>query len=249
MSRSMLRQVASRLPAAWRNALATMRWRIKGDGVTIDGGVRLDSHTSLEKAVAIGRNSSLFGVQVGRHSYFGEGVLAINAAIGSFCSIAPRVIIGGGTHPTRDWVSTSPLFYSPRAQGDFATAPDFDENPETQIGHDVWMGYGAIVLPGVKVGTGAIVAAGAVVSRDVPPYDIVAGVPARTTRSRFTREEVAWLLATEWWAWDEATLRELRPHFSSVQRLQAAVAAWSAAGAPGAGTAKVSPPGTIAQTS
>jgi acetyltransferase-like isoleucine patch superfamily enzyme len=244
--------LAARLPAGLRNALAAWSWRWRGDGVRLEGGVRLDWHTRLGKAVGVGRGSSLFGVQVGRHTYFGEKTLVIHTTVGSFCSIAPHVVIGGGTHPTRDWVSTSPLFYSrrhhPLLAGGGAEIAPFEENPQTRIGHDVWIGYGAIVLPGVTVGNGAIVAAGSVVTKDVAPYDVVAGIPARPQRSRFSPEEVEWLLASRWWDWEDATLAELMPHFSSVARLKQAVAERGLLSRPAAAPQPISPPGIIAHT-
>jgi hypothetical protein len=74
------------------------------------------------------------------------------------------------------------------------------------VGHDVWIGHGAVIMPGVTIGTGAVVGAGAVVTKDVPPYTIVVGVPARPLRMRFPQEVADQLLAIAWWDWDRATL-------------------------------------------
>jgi acetyltransferase-like isoleucine patch superfamily enzyme len=120
--------------------------------------------------------------------------------IGKYCSIADEVaIFGGGEHRT-DWVTTYPLriaFDSPLAHRDGHPAT---KGP-TRIGNDVWIGYRAIILSGLTIGDGAVVAAGAVVAGDVPPYSVVAGNPARVTRLRFPPEIIAKLMTVKWWDW------------------------------------------------
>jgi virginiamycin A acetyltransferase len=123
--------------------------------------------------------------------------------IGRFCAIGARVRflmpganhadLGPSTYPFgvfgAGWADTMDLVMSAPSRGD------------TVVGHDVWLGYSALVLPGVRIGHGAVVAAASVVSRDVPPYAIVAGNPARVVRSRFPEEDVARLLRAAWWDW------------------------------------------------
>jgi len=124
-----------------------------------------------------------------------------NADVGAFCSIGPEVLIGGfGKHPT-NWISTHPAFYSPLKQAGFtfSTESKFRELERTEIGNDVWIGARAMILDGVKIGNGAIVAAGAVVARDVSPYSIVGGVPAKEIRKRFGDDVIASLKGMEWW--------------------------------------------------
>ena len=222
-----LRATGARMPAAWKHRLVRWRWRFDDRTVSIEAGARLDWRTRFGRHSAVAAGASINYSDVGRYTYFGENSRVVYAEVGSFCSVAPHSIIGGGTHPTRDWVSTSPRFCSVRHNPQLAVDPEtetFTENLRTVVGHDVWIGYGAIVLPGVKVGHGAVVGAGAVVTRDVAPYQVVAGVPAKPVRSRFSEEEVAWLLESAWWEWDERTLDELAPNFSSVERLRKAVA-------------------------
>lgn len=106
----------------------------------------------------------------------------INADIGRYCSIASEVCTISGRHPTSDWVSTSPVFYSNECQCGMSDASEklFDESSKkTIIGNILWIGARAIILSGVKIGDGAIIAAGAVVTKDVEPYTIVGGVPAK----------------------------------------------------------------------
>lgn len=125
-----------------------------------------------------------------------------NAEIGRFCSIAPNVKIGGGKHPTK-FPSTHPAFYSTRAQSGktFTTEDHYREHEKVIIGNDVWIGSGAIILDGVTIGDGVIVAAGAVVSKNIPPYHIVGGIPARHIKKRFSDEHIEGLLRLKWWDW------------------------------------------------
>ena len=143
------------------------------------------------------------------YSYTYADVMIIYSEVGKFCSIASHARINPGTHPMGR-VSQHHFTYR-RVQYGFAGPDDeafFDWRRENKciIGHDVWIGHGATILPGVSVGTGAVVGAGAVVSRDVAPYEIVAGVPARPVRKRFPEQAIEKLLAIAWWDWDRATL-------------------------------------------
>lgn len=129
--------------------------------------------------------------------------------IGSFCSLAREVtILLDGNHRT-DWITTFPFpKYRESARGIEGV---IRTNSGVVIGNDVWIGYGATILPGVTIGDGAVVAARAVVTRDVPPYAIVGGVPARLLRHRFPEETVRLLLRIAWWDWPEADLDRAMP--------------------------------------
>lgn len=146
---------------------------------------------------------------LGRYSYVASGAFVHHADVGAFCSIGPDACVGGlGRHPTRS-LSTHPIFFSTKGQvtRSFVDEDCFDEFLRSSIGSDVWIGARAIVLDGIRVGDGAIVAAGAVVSRDVMPYSIVAGVPARTVKARFSPKNIEILLRLQWWDWDIASLQ------------------------------------------
>lgn len=144
--------------------------------------------------------------------------------IGAFCSIAEEVLfLGRANHPTR-FVSTFPfqvmMMKSIAAHGDLVV------NGPTEIGNDVWIGRRAIIMPGVTIGDGAVVGAGSIVTKDVAPYAIVAGNPARFIRNRFTDEQIASLLAIRWWEWsDEKIIAEQARFFGPIDAFIAASSA------------------------
>lgn len=144
------------------------------------------------------------GATIGPYSYGRPKIRFANwgakLTIGSYCSIADQVeIMLGGNHRA-DWASTYP-FSAFREQWPEAPAGLDHQGPtaDVVIGHDVWIGSGALILPGVTIGSGAIIAARAVVSRNVPAYAVVAGVPARVMRQRFDDATITALLDCAWW--------------------------------------------------
>ena len=150
----------------------------------------------LHKTVKVGQRSNLLDVEIGKYT---------------------SVTIGGGVHPL-DRISTSPLFYD--AGNDWKTSrfisPDNAkiEQVKTNIGSDVWIGDNAYIKAGKTVGDGAIIGAGSVVTHDIPPYAIVAGVPAKVIRYRFPQDVIEKLLKSEWWAMDEDNLERMKNNFS-----------------------------------
>lgn len=175
-------------------------------------------HTVFEGYNAIGKDTFFTG-RLGAYSYIGEQC-SICAEIGRFCSIANRVRTVSGTHPTKDWVSTHPVFYSTQNQcgTSFADENRFaEQTARPVIGNDVWIGEGAMLLGGVRIGDGAIIGAGAVVTKDVPAYAIVCGVPARVLRYRFDEQQRQKLLALKWWDKDEKWLRTHAAEFQNTK--------------------------------
>lgn len=165
------------------------------------------SNCEFEAPCRINGRSKLVNVKMGRHSYCGEGCFFAYSEIGRFCSIGNEVIIGTWLHPTQ-LVSTFPGFYhSSKYTINLHRNDEIKTFAETTIGNDVWIGHRAIVLGGITIGDGAIIGAGAVVTKDVEAYAIVAGVPARMIRKRFQKHIVDRLLELRWWNYDDDILR------------------------------------------
>jgi phosphonate metabolism protein (transferase hexapeptide repeat family) len=173
----------------------------------------------LGRHVSIGERVVLRDVTVGDFSYFERHAEAIYADIGKFCSIAANTRLNALDHPM-ERVTTHKVSYRPNEYFRYrGIDKDFREarrNRRVTIGHDVWIGHGAVVMPGVMVGTGAVVGANAVVTRDVAPYTIVTGVPARTLRLRFEPAVAERLLALAWWDWPLERLHEAIPDMQTL---------------------------------
>ena len=136
-----------------------------------------------------------------------------NVSVGKYCSIANNVMIGIGQHPT-NLVSTNSIFYKNGINDKFATHINYEEEPKTVIGNDVWFGNGALIMEGVHIGDGTIIAARAVVTKSTPPYSIVGGVPAKIIKYRFSEDVIAALLKTKWWTLSDEQIMKILPLFT-----------------------------------
>lgn len=203
-----------------RRARALFPQSVVHDGAVFTDDCRLGINSVLFADVFLSRTS------LGAFSYLQSGSVASNAEIGPFCSIGSGVMIGLAAHPL-SFVSTNPVFYDPtQPLPAFLTdAVLFTATlPRTVIGADVWIGQAALVKSGVTIGPGAVVGAGAVVTRDVEPYQIVGGNPARLIRPRFPEPLASQLVASRWWECDPSRLRSLAALFAEPDAFLTAVA-------------------------
>lgn len=166
--------------------------------------------------VRVGARTSLSEVSMGAYSYIVNDASATYTEIGKFCSIARDARINPGNHPT--WKAAQHHFsYRARAY-ELAEQDDHEffewrRSHRCVLGHDVWIGHGATVLAGVSIGTGSVVGAGAVVSKDVPPFTIVGGVPSKPIRERFPKAVQDGLLKLSWWDWEHERLADALEDF------------------------------------
>lgn len=172
------------------------------------------SDSIIQSGTAIYTRTVLSNVELGAYSYCSRDSIIADVKIGKFCSIASHVFMGLGTHPT-NMVSTHPIFFSTRKQcGETWSDKDYvEELPSITIGSDVWIGCRAYIKGGVTIGNGAIVGAGAVVTKDVPPYAVVGGVPARILKYRFPKEIRDELNSIAWWDFPAIKLKEAQKYF------------------------------------
>jgi acetyltransferase-like isoleucine patch superfamily enzyme len=176
-------------------------------------------NSKISNFATIHSGCSIVNSVIDRYSYCGYDCTIINADIGSFCSIAGRVFVGGASHPMH-FVSTSPAFLSHKdsLKKKFS---NFDYMPcqRTIIGSDVWIGEGVFIKAGINIGHGAVVGMGAVVTKDVPPYSIVAGNPARIIKMRFTDELIDYLLRLSWWSMSDEEIMNISHLFDNPNNL------------------------------
>ena len=172
--------------------------------------------STLGVYVEIGARTRIQHATIGDYSYIMEDGQVLFAAIGKFCSIASDARIHAPNHPM--WRASQHHFTYRSGEyfddaGPDAEIFDWRRGDAVTVGHDVWIGHGATITAGVAVGNGAVVAAGAVVTRNVPDYAIVGGIPAKTIRMRFTDAIAERLLALAWWDWTHEKLRAALPDF------------------------------------
>ncbi len=168
----------------------------------------------------VGSNTMISKCIVGKYTYFAGDLKFYFCSIGHYCSIGPGVLAGLGIHPSRNFVSTHPLFFSTvnKFGTNYIHKTKINEAPETIIGNDVWIGAGVMILSGIKIGDGAIIGAGSIVTHDVEPYSIVAGTPAKEIRKRFNKEQIEFLINFGWWNKPESWIIENADLFDDIEK-------------------------------
>ncbi len=192
------------------------KWKFKGSKVHAFSSISMD--TTIAESCVIFPDVVLALSELQRHTYIQRSTTIVNTSIGSFCSIGANVKIGLPDHPL-NFVSTHPAFYDPSQPilKSFATEIHHQTSKKTILEHDVWIGDGAFVRSGVVIGTGAVVAAGSVVVKDVEPYSIVGGNPAKHIKYRFDDDTIRGLLKSRWWLLSDTELSQLSNEFIEPQ--------------------------------
>lgn len=166
------------------------------DGLKFLGGYEPPSGFRYESGVSLGECEIHQGCAFGLHSYMNSGLVRSQVIVGRYCSIGRNVIIGSGSHDFGA-LSTSPVFKK-NSNPPVLKYAHLEKKIRVKIGHDVWVGDNAYIMSGITIGDGAIIASGSVVTKNVPPYAIVGGIPAKVIKMRFTQELIFAIQAVRW---------------------------------------------------
>lgn len=208
-------------------SLVRLKFNLSGRSIKVESQARIYPGSCLDGYNKLCKKSYLKG-NIGRGSYIGANSI-ITGNIGQFCSIASNVSFITKTHPTSEFVSTSPAFYSLKRQNGLAFIKEqlFDEEPllegkdySIEVGNDVYIGYGVTIIGPCKIGDGAIIAANSTVVKDVEPFTIVGGVPAKKIKMRFETDEIEFLQNLQWWNKDLQWLNEHASLFKSIKTMK-----------------------------
>jgi len=223
----MYKLLKSFLPAVIRHKLITLIHKVVYK--VIIGRSCYVSDVKFECHCKVGENSKITSSSIGKFTYVTEGARIKFAKIGRYCSIGPNIRIGNGLHPSKNFVSTSPVFYSPKTKLGFSYVVDsiFEEHKFTslskkyfvEIGNDVWIGANVTIFDGVSIGDGAIIGANSLVTKDVDAYSIVAATTAQLKRYRFDDVHINVLKTLEWWNKPRSWIEENSIYFDDVEHL------------------------------
>jgi acetyltransferase-like isoleucine patch superfamily enzyme len=206
------------------------KFRFRNCSVRFLPNSKIDSKCFFEGYNSVGENTRLLDCSFGFGSYIGRNVQLSAVKIGRYCSIGSFITNSIGRHPSSKFVSTHPAFFSiGKAAGfTFSNCQKFEElkyasKPErviVKIGNDVWIGDNVLIMDGVTIGDGAIIGAGSVVTKNIEPYSINVGIPAKPIKHRFSQKQIDFLLQFKWWNKDLKWIRENSDIFSDIDNFR-----------------------------
>lgn len=204
-----------------------VKFRFRKKNVSFPFSCKINPNTLIEGQNIFHSNSYIRGT-IGFGSYIGENALILGK-VGRYCSIGNDVKVICGRHPyTYPYATTSPMFFSLSKQNGrtFAQIQEFEENTNAEgefpvvIGNDVWINSHVRIVSSVKIGHGAVLLAGSVITKDVPPYAIVGGIPAKVIKYRYSDEDRAFLLNLQWWNKPQEWLRDNYKALLNIEKLK-----------------------------
>lgn len=191
-------------------------------------GAFLNGRTILEGYNVVLKNALISNSKIGYSSIISTNCNLDNCVVGRFSSIGAGLNIVNGAHPTHTFVSTHPAFYSALKQSGYTYVDktifeelsyyDKSQCIKVKIGNDVWIGINVTIMGGIEIGDGAVIATGAVVTKNVRPYSVVGGVPAKEIRRRFTDDQVAFLMDFKWWDKPTEWIKQNAYFFQDIER-------------------------------
>lgn len=220
-------KISKYIPQFLKQAYIQLKIKKKVDVIFLKN-VHISSKTIFEGKNAVFNNSKIIDSYIGFGTYIANNSTIRKTKIGKYCAIGDNVRTYLGNHPVKDFVSIHPAFFSILQQSGFTFTEkqlfeehkyiDAEKRYVCQIGNDVWIGSNVLIIDGIEIGNGAVVASGAIVTKNVEPYTIVGGVPAKRIKKRFSSEQIDKLEKIRWWDKDIEWVRKNSHLYNDIKK-------------------------------